>query len=244
MTSGSTAHITFELVRVPAGERIERQEPGHETVLVIVSGACTVRAGEVRAALNRSDVFSEPAMALYVPAGVAVTIDAEIDTAIACCLGVSEPGGEVAFIGPEQVACRTVGRDTYERRVCDIIGPDVPAKHLVVGETFNQPGKWSSYPPHRHDEDRLPEEADMEEVYFFRVDPPQGFGVQRLYSPEADFDRAVVLRDGDVVAISEGYHPVAAAPGCDVYYLWVLWGQQRVLAPFDDPEFGPVKERL
>jgi len=244
MSSGSTAHITFELVRVAAGGRLERVEAEYEAVLVIVSGSCAVEAGGARTEMSRADVFTEAATAVYVPAGVSVVVEAHADTAIAWCLGVAEPGGEVVVIHPDQVACRTVGRDTYERRVCDIVGPDVPAKHLVVGETFNLPGKWSSYPPHRHDEDRLPEEADMEEIYYFRVDPPQGFGMQRLYSPEADFDRAVVLRDGDVVEIPEGYHPVAAAPGCDLYYLWVLWGEQRVLTPFDDPEFGPVKERL
>ncbi len=244
MASGSTEHISFELVSIARGERVERVDPDGEAVLVIISGQCTVEAGGMKAEMSRSDVFDEPATAVYVPAGVPVAVDAGQETDIAWCLGLAGPGGEVALITPEQLECRTVGRDTYERRVCDIVGLGVPAKHLVVGETFNQPGKWSSYPPHRHDEDRLPEEADMEEIYYFRVDPPQGFGMQRLYSPQAGFDRAVVLRDGDVVEIPEGYHPVTAAPGCDLYYLWMLWGEQRVLAPFDDPEFGPVKERL
>jgi len=241
---GRTEHIRVESVSLSAGESVSRVSEGAESVIVLLSGVCTLSAGGTEATMSREGVFGAPAFAVYVPAAVEIVIAATEDTELAWCAGMARPGGEVVVIAPEDVKCRTVGRDTYERTVCDIVGLDVPAQHLVVGETFNQPGKWSSYPPHRHDEDRLPDEADMEEVYLFKVDPPQGFGMQRLYSPEADFDRAVVIKDGSVVEIPEGYHPVCAAPGCDLYYLWVLWGEQRILAPFDDPDFGPVKERL
>ena len=244
MANGQTDHIRFERILLAAGIKFERQEPNYEGVIVILSGSCVFEAEDVCTVLKRSSVFTEPAMAVYTPAGAAFTVQATVETELALCLGQASPGGRVTVIGADDLFCRSIGRDTYERTVCDVVGLNVSARHLVVGETFNAPGGWSSYPPHRHDEDRLPEEANMEEVYFFRVDPPVGFGMQRLYSPDAGFDRAVVIRDGEVVAIPEGFHPVCAAPGCSLYYLWILWGEQRVLAPFDDPAFGPVKERL
>jgi 5-deoxy-glucuronate isomerase len=244
MSRGSTAHIRFEHIVLEPGTPLERTEPTHETVIVILGGECTVKAQGSALSLSRTDVFSGPASAVYVPAGTPMIVETDRGAELAWCAGIASPGGAVLRVGQESVRCRIVGRDSYERRVCDIIDDAFPAQHLLVGETFNEAGKWSSFPPHRHDEDRLPQEADMEEVYFFKVDPPEGFGLQRLYSPEAGFDRAVVLVNHSVVEIAQGYHPVSAAPGCKLYYLWILWGEKRTLAPFDDPALESVKRRL
>ncbi|HEU5394485.1 MAG TPA: 5-deoxy-glucuronate isomerase, partial [Candidatus Methylomirabilis sp.] len=116
-----------------------------------------------------------------------------------------------------------------------------PAKRLLVGETFNRAGEWSSYPPHKHDRAAYPEESKMEEVYLFKVDPPQGFGLQRFYSPERGVDTAVILRNNSVTRIPWGYHPVAAAPGYRLYYLWMLAGEDRNYALADDPAHAWVK---
>ncbi len=244
MASGNTAHINFELLELAMGQSEARCEADREIALVIMSGECRVRSGDQVFELKRSTVFDELASAVYLPPSAEVSIEALADSKIAWCAGLADLAGEPRMIRSDEVTSKIVGRDSYERTVCDIIDADFPAQHLVLGETFNQPGKWSSYPPHRHDEDRLPEEADMEEIYFFKVNPESGFGFQRIYSPEAGFDRAIVLKDETVVEVPEGYHPVSAAPGCDVYYLWVLWGEKRILAPFDDPAFASVRARL
>jgi len=154
----------------------------------------------------------------------------------------SDLGGEPRLIGPEKVKVSTRGKDACERTIHDIIDASFPSKRLLVGETFNAPGKWSSYPPHKHDTMRPPDETRMEEVYFYRVSPPQGFGIQRVYSPEKGFDETFVIRDNSLVKLPFGYHPVAAAPGYQLYYLWILAGEPRNYILHDDPEHKWVRD--
>jgi len=108
---------------------------------------------------------------------------------------------------------------------------DPHARRLMVGDTFNPPGHWSSFPPHKHD--GRDGEPALEEVYHFRLDPPEGFGIQRLY--DAGENALFSVEDGDCVLIPRGYHPVAAPPGYRLYYLWVLAGTERRLALHEDP---------
>ena len=114
-----------------------------------------------------------------------------------------------------------------------MLGPDDEAGRLIVGETLSPPGNWSSYPPHKHDRQAAPEEVALEEVYFYRLQPAGGFAVQIVYGD--DRESARIVRDGDVVTIASGYHPVVAAPGYALYYLWVLAGEGRELVPYLDP---------
>lgn len=244
MASSGTEHLRLEHVRLAPEASSDWNDPGRECVIVILAGECQVEIGQATHSLKRANVFTEKASAVYVPAATAFTLTTESSAEVAVCFGDASPHGGVRVITSAEVECRTVGQGTYQRRVCDIVGLPVPSQHMVLGETFNEPGKWSSFPPHKHDEDRLPEEAQMEEIYLFKVDPPEGFGLQRLYSPKDGYDGAVVLRNDTIVPIPGGYHPVSAAPGCSLYYLWILWGRKRDLAPFEDPDFASVKARL
>jgi 5-deoxy-glucuronate isomerase len=124
-----------------------------------------------------------------------------------------------------------------------VVGENVPqAQRLVVGETFNPPGNWSSYPPHKHEVDAYPEEVRMEEIYYYRLNPPQGFGLQRIYTDDRSLDLACAVEDGDTVLLPRGYHPVVAAPGYQLYYLWMLAGHtDRRMKPRDDAEHTWVK---
>ena len=99
----------------------------------------------------------------------------------------------------------------------------VDAGPLIVGETLNPPGLWSSYPPHRH---------EHEEIYLYRFDPPDGFGMQMRSASDAD-ERGVVVRDGRIERIGSGWHPVVAAPGATLYYLWALAGADSLETEFD-----------
>ena len=113
---------------------------------------------------------------------------------------------------------------------------------IVLGETYSMPGQWSSYPSHKHDTDNLPFEVNMEEIYHFKVNPGQGFGIQVMYSDDMSLRESYIIKNGDSVAIKNGYHPVAAAPGYQVYYLWVMAGvDTRQLTPCDDPDHAWVK---
>jgi 5-deoxy-glucuronate isomerase len=117
----------------------------------------------------------------------------------------------------------------------------VEANHLIVGETFNRSGQWSSYPPHKHEQDVPGIESRQEELYFFRLNPEQGFGFMRVYTDDRSIDQPMVLEQNDLVVIPKGYHPVCAAPGYNLYYLWMLAGPTRTLTMRDDPEHAWVK---
>ena len=133
------------------------------------------------------------------------------------------------------------GEPGWQRDVHDVIAATVPAQHLLVGETFNAPGEWSSFPPHKHD--GADGEPALEEVYYYRFDRPDGFGFQGLYEADGD-ERAVFLRHGSVVGIPRGYHPVCAAPGYRLYYLWALVGARTATRDVRGPRAPLVEDAL
>jgi len=239
-----TDFIEFGLLRLRDGEEYRWGPEGKEAALVVLGGRCTVYAGvEAYEGIGeRQDVFSGEAHAVFVPPGHRVRVVGLGDVEVAVCKAPSDREGPPRLIFPGEVRVRSVGKLNWRRDVKEIVGPQVSAQHLLVGETVNPPGNWSSSPPHRHDFDRPPEEADMEEVYFFKVKPRQGFGIQRIYTEDRDVDEVYVVEDGDTVVIPRGYHPVVAGPGYRLCYLWVLAGRERILLPYDDPAHRWLKD--
>jgi 5-deoxy-glucuronate isomerase len=151
-------------------------------------------------------------------------------------MAAAEPEGAPApyAVQPGQVATVARGAGNFAREVRDIVPSSLPGLRLLVGETLNPPGNWSSSPPHKHDRDAMPVESQLEEVYLFRIEPDQGFGLQLSY--DGSDERAFSVRDLDVAAIPAGYHPVVAAPGYRLYYLWGLAGKGRELQWAPDPD--------
>ena len=223
-----------------------------EVVLDIFAGRCqvTVRGPfgrEERAAGERADAFSGNPSMVYIPAGAEYTVESNGEDVL---IGVFEAparanGQRPVFVTAGEAALNQVGRDNWSRRVMTSIGENVPAEKLLVGETLNPPGNWSSAPPHKHDRNRPPNEAVMEEVYYFQVKPPQGFGFMRVYTAPDDprpFDEAYVVEDGDTVLIPRGYHPVVAGPGYEVHYAWALAGEERRYGAWsDDPRHAWIR---
>jgi 5-deoxy-glucuronate isomerase len=219
-----------ELARPPAED---------ETLAVVMSGtvAAAIDGRPLGIAGGRENPFEAPGHAIYAPPGEALELTAQESgavVAIAAAAGGPDAPGAARIIGPGEQPITTPGRDNFGRTVRTIIGPEDQASRLIAGETLNPPGMWSSYPPHKHDTDRPPDEVELEEVYLFRVDPPGGFGVQMLYKQGRE--RAFMVHDGDVAVIRSGYHPVVAAPGYELYYFWVLAGKGREMAPWLDPD--------
>lgn len=240
-------YLRFGLLRLASGNWAGSTSRDEEAVAVILSGACTVRAdgqgNSIEEAIRREGVFSGKPTAAYLPSNCRFEIAASQPTQVAVCWSAhAEGAGQIALVRPDDVSTRMVGDHVWKRKIYDILGSNVPAKRLLVGETFNEPGNWSSYPPHKHDVDAMPDEVKQEEVYHFRVNPPQGFGFQRIYTADGSLDQAFAIRDGDTVVIPRGYHPVAAAPGYSVYYLWMIAGSERVMRPRDDPAHAWVKQ--
>ena len=142
----------------------------------------------------------------------------------------SAPGGgsfEARVIPPGTNPQITRGKGSNTRYVTNILPETDPAHSLLVVEVITPGGNTSSYPPHKHDTDNLPHESLLEETYYHRLNPPQGFAMQRVYSDDRSLDEALVIEDGDVTLVPRGYHPVAAVHGYDLYYLNVMAGPKR-----------------
>ena len=231
---GQAQWLTSRRLIVEPGGRASFRSADEETVVVLQEGSGWFEAGGQRDEVSRQNIFAERATALYLPPGVDLAVEAS--TRLEAML-VSAPAarrsGAPALVRPDQVKVNPRGRADYAREVHDIFVDDSFAERLIVGETFNPAGHWSSFPPHKHD--GANGETRLEEVYHFRVDPPNGFAHQSLYT---DAGESVVhcVRDGDAVMLPYGYHPVAAPPGYRVYYLWALAGERRQLAPYEDPQ--------
>jgi 5-deoxy-glucuronate isomerase len=200
---------------------------------VLQQGRGTFSAAGQSWAVSRADVFSERATALYLPPATPLTITAESPLEAVLVSTPAEKGMPPVLLTPDQVRVNARGRDVYTREVHDIFVNDDRARRIMVGETYNPPGHWSSYPPHKHD--GKDGEPVLEEVYYYRISPPQGFGQQMLYTADGECV-AHVVRDGDAVLLPYGYHPVAAPPGYRLYYLWAMAGVQRKLALHEDPD--------
>lgn len=221
------------------------ESPGDlETVVVVLGGVVDVEAnGELLgSAGGRASVFEGPGHAVYAPPGTRLRLKATTSAQLAIATapaGGSSPAG-ARVIGPGDQRLADVGKGNWARTVRTILGPEHAAGRLLLGETINPPGNWSSYPPHRHDRETPGEEVRLEEVYLFKVDPPEGFGVQIRYDEAAT--EAFTVRDGDAAVIRTGYHPVVAAPGYSLYYLWVMAGEGREMIPHFDPAHAWVQK--
>jgi len=243
--SGTMKYIHFGLLKLRKAEKYRMLFEDEETVLVLLNGQVSfdVNVEKYKTGI-RKDIFNTNAWALYLPANTEVIVESFAETLIAVALAPSKKEYKPVFITPDNVNVRSVGAWNWRRDVKDIVDTRIAAERLLVGETVNPPGNWSSWPPHKHDVNDYPNESKMEEIYYFRVNPPNGFGIQRIYNN--DFDEVHVIKDGDIVPIYKGYHPVAAAPGCQVYYLWILAGEERILLPNDDPnmKWQKIEEQL
>jgi 5-deoxy-glucuronate isomerase len=222
-----------------------RSKTGEDEILLVILGGMVhleTRGRKWEFLGRRRDVFDGPATSAYLPRGSGFKLTAIGDAELALCRAKSEEDREPYVIAAEEVKVSQRGEAGFQREIHDILPVGRPASRLIVGETFNAPGQWSSYPPHKHDQERPPLESRTEEVYLYRLDPPQGFGLQRIYGAEGGGDEALVVRNNLVVGIPEGYHPVAAAPGYRLYYLWLLAGKSRQLIPYDDPDHAWAKQ--
>ena len=173
--------------------------------------------------------------AVYLPPGRDVRITAHTDAEIALCSAPATTGAAPRLIEPASMRRTVRGHGTNTRYVRDILPQDAPAEALLVVEVITPPGHSSSYPPHKHDTDAMPTESSLEETYYHRLDPPQGFAFQRVYTDDRSLDEAMTVEDHDVVMVPRGYHPVIVPHGYTSYYLNVMAGPHRVWHFHNDP---------
>ena len=213
-----------------------------EVALVPLGGRCRVEAEGTRWELGgRASVFDGMPWALYLPRDTGYRVEAIGPLELAICGARCQRRREPVLVHPEDVEIEVRGSGNATRQINHILEPESPAERLLVVEVFTPAGNWSSYPPHKHDEDHPPGEVVLEETYYYRTARPEAFAVQRLYSARHGLDVTVTVRDGDLMLVPYGYHTTAAAHGYDLYYLNALAGERRSMAAADDPELAWIR---
>ena len=236
--SANWTYVGFAAHRLESGNSFTNHSHDRETCLVLLSGKASVHTGQSQ--FNRigvrDSVFDGPPTAVYVPAGVEYTVTAETALEFAVCSAPGDANGKVRLIEPGAHARETRGRGTNTRYVQDILPEADEADSLLVVEVITPGGNWSSYPPHKHDTDAVPAETSLEETYYHRLKPSQGFAFQRIYTDDRSLDETLAVENGDCVLVPRGYHPVGTPHGYDLYYLNVMAGPKRRWIFKNDPD--------
>jgi 5-deoxy-glucuronate isomerase len=236
--SAGWAHVGFKVFELAAGETARGGEAGRETCLVVLSGTADVAVGDrtFAAVGGRASVFEDKAPgAVYAPGGAAWSVTATGAVELAVCSAPATGQGAPRRIEAERMSREVRGQGTNTRHVRNILPETEPAESLLVVEVITPGGNWSSYPPHKHDTATPLEETALEETYYHRLNPPQGFAFQRVYTDDRSLDQTMAVEDGDVVMVPRGYHPVGAPHGYDLYYLNVMAGPKRQWIFRNDP---------
>jgi 5-deoxy-glucuronate isomerase len=236
--------LTFTNYKLKRGETVAGQIMDQELGLVVLGGTCSVASsrGEWKSVGRRANVFAGMPYAVYLPVDTSYTVTAETDCDLAFCFCRAEEDHPARLITPADIEIEVRGGGNATRQINKIIRPEFSAHRLLVVEVYTPSGNWSSYPPHKHDVHNPPNEVDLEEIYYYRVDRPEGYAIQKVYNPDRSIDETITVRDGEMVLIPEGYHPVVAAHGYNVYYLNALAGSARSMAAADDPDFLWVRD--
>lgn len=236
--------LAFESRKLAAGEEVRAGTGTRELGIVLLGGICSVSssAGTFASFGKRPNVFAGLPCVLYLPVATEFELTAETDCDIAFCYCRAEERHPARLVSPEEVTVEIRGGGNATRQINHILPPEFPAHRLLLVEVYTPAGNWSSYPPHKHDVHNPPGEVDLEEIYYYRIDRPEGYAIQRVYTRDRRLDATLTVRDGELVLVPEGYHPVVAAHGYNVYYLNVLAGSARSMAGSDDPEFAWVRQ--
>lgn len=224
--SAGWRYVSFAVYRL-AGTTFTQTLDDEETCVVILSGRATLAAGgtEWLDVGVRDTVFDGPPAALYVPPGVGWSIEGTGEVAV--CSAPAATGAALRLIDPADVRHETRGSGGEAREINHILMEDEPAESLLITEVVTPAGHWSSFPPHKHDVDDPPNETYLEETYYHRLRPANGFAFQRIYTEDRSLDEAVGVEDGDVVLVPRGFHPVVAGARHDLYYLNAMAGPVR-----------------
>ncbi len=240
-------YVGFSLYHLQAGERAREATGEREVILVLVEGKASITAAgrEWGVLGDRMNVFEKtPPHCLYVPNGNEWSLVAETNCIVAVCSAPGAGGHEARRIGPAGITLTQRGKGVNTRFINNIaMEAEDYCDSLLVTEVFTPDGNWSSYPSHRHDEDNYPDITYLEETYYHRINPADGFGIQRVYTEDGSLDETMAVKDGDVVLVPRGHHPCGAPYGFEMYYLNVMAGPLRKWRFKPDPAVAWIMER-
>ena len=228
--SANWGYVGFEMYHLNEGQTLDFNTENTEACFVLVSGYATISVDDTTFENlgNRHSPFEKvPPYSVYVPHDKIAKIIANTYLELAVCRAPSQGHLPVRVIRPEDVGVLTRGFGNNKRLVHNILPETEPADALLVVEVFTDEGNTSSYPSHKHDNKQSETETYLEETYYHRFSPAQGFALQRVYTDDRTLDECMAVYDGDVVQVPKGYHPVATIAGYDNYYLNVMAGPVR-----------------
>ncbi len=244
--SADWKYVGFAAYRMEQNEVVHVLEASREVCIVVMAGAVDIETdAQTWTGLgSRDSVFEDSApVAVYLPPNTRTTIRANRYAEVGVASAPAKGDYPARLIEPAQMKRSVRGKGANTRYVCDILPQTEPAESLLVVEVRTPGGHSSSYPPHKHDTDNIPAESSLEETYYHRLNPPQGFAFQRVYTDARDIDESLAVEDNDVVMVPRGYHPVVVPYGYDSYYLNVMAGPTRTWHFKNDPKHEWIVER-
>jgi 5-deoxy-glucuronate isomerase len=238
--------LDFQLVRLNDGQTYAADSGGFEIAAVLLGGKATITVGDqiFERIGKRPNVFGGKPFSVYIPPHTPFNLCAHGTLEVALCMAQAksdQPAPVPFLITPAQVDSGVWGAANFSRNFHGIlVDTDQPVHRLIVGETYTPSGNWSTYPPHRHEQETPGKEVFMEEFYYFRVNTPEGFGLLKHYTEDRSIDAVYTVRDNTILKLDRGYHTYVGAPGYTSYYLWFLAGEHRNQNPLVDPSLAWV----
>lgn len=247
ITPGSAGwkYLSFKVMAIAAGEKFQQATEGEEVALVPLKGEMRVEVDKERFEIARENFFAELPHVLYVPPGKTINVEAIANVEFAIGSAPAEGKYPTRLFAPSEMKAEIRGGGAARRQVNHILQHPLPAERLILFEVYVPGGAWSGWPPHCHD--GYMGSPYLEEVYYYRIEPQNGFAIHRNYRKDKSFDELFAAQNGDAVLVTQGFHPVAAAPGSNVYFLNYLAGdllnEARGTPPYDDPDYAWIKDR-
>ena len=240
-------YVGFKVIDLIPGANYEEALGKEECCIVALTGKINVTEGD-RTLGNlgtRQSVFErKPTDSVYVSNDSKFQVEAVSNARVALCYSPSEKQLPTKLIKAEDNGIENRGKYSNKRLVHNILPDSDPsANSLLVVEVFTETGNWSSYPPHKHDQENLPHESFLEESYYHEMDPPQGFVFQRVYTDDRSIDETMTVENRNVVLVPAGYHPVGVPDGYSSYYLNVMAGPEKVWKFHNDPDHEWILDR-
>ncbi len=245
-------YCALRVLDLKAGESRSIETGEFETIVLPLSGGCRVSSGGAEFELSgRKDVFAGVSDFVYLPRDSIATLESGGGGRFALPAARCDERLEPRYGTAGEVPVEARGAGSCSRRVANFCMPETfPADKLIACEVVTPAGNWSSYPPHKHDEERYDGgravESRLEEIYYFEVAAgprSPGMAYHRVFGPGIDL--LAEVRQGDVVLVPHGWHgPSMAVPGYDLYYLNVMAGPspERAWLISDHPDHAWVRD--
>ena len=236
--------LNFNSRILKKGQEWENNTGNYEYGIILMSGDYSVKSdkGNWKTFNGRISVFHGIAHTLYLPRNTEFKLKAESEILdIACGYCIAKDDFPARFKKPNEVNIEIRGGDNATRQINSLIEPGFGCNKLVSVEVYTPSGNWSSFPAHKHDKRIIDKnnnllEAELEEIYFYKTEKKQGFAIQQVYTYDRSLNEVLITKNNDLVTIPEGYHPVVAGHGYNIYYLNFLAGSDQSLANSDDPD--------